>query len=146
MDFDLYDIRGYDFPTEHRHSKLWKEAVFDREGFFIPHMEAPVTERSLRVFSLLGAANVMTAPEHELDERSLRPVYDGPDARVYANERALPRASLVGAARLVEDEDAAFDAVLEPRFDPRREAIVERADRRARRTSRFGPAPPAARA
>ena len=37
MDFDLYDVRGYDFPTEHRHSKLWKEAVFDREGFFIPH-------------------------------------------------------------------------------------------------------------
>ena len=71
MDFDLYDIRGYDFPTEHRHSKLWKEAVFTREGFFIPHLEAPVTERSLRVFSLLGAANVMTAPEHELDERSL---------------------------------------------------------------------------
>jgi uncharacterized membrane protein YfhO len=31
----------------------------------------------------------------------------------------------VGAVRLVEDEDAAFDAVLEPRFDPRREAIVE---------------------
>ena len=31
----------------------------------------------------------------------------------------------MGAARLVEDEDAAFDAVLEPGFDPRREAIVE---------------------
>ncbi|MGH2837785.1 MAG: hypothetical protein ACRDJY_05480, partial [Thermoleophilaceae bacterium] len=125
MDFDLRDIRGYDFPTERRQSKLWKEAVFDREGFFIPHMEAPVTERSLRVFSLLGAANVMTAPDHELDEDTLRPVYDGPDARIYANERALPRASLVGTARVVDDEDAAFDAVLEPRFDPRREVIVE---------------------
>jgi hypothetical protein len=89
-------------------------------------MEAPVTESSLRAFSLLGAANVMTAPDHELNEKTLRPVYDGPDARIYANERALPRASLVGAARLVEDEDAAFDAVLEPRFDPRREAVVER--------------------
>ncbi len=31
----------------------------------------------------------------------------------------------MGAARLVEDEDAAFDAVLEPGFDPRREAVVE---------------------
>ena len=126
MDFDLYDVRGYDFPTERRHAKLWKEAVFDREGFFIRHMEAPVTESSLRAFSLLGAANVMTAPDHELDEPTLRQVYDGPDARVYANERALPRASLVGSARLVEDEDAAFEAVLEPGFDPRREAVVER--------------------
>jgi hypothetical protein len=125
MDFDLADVRGYDFPTERRHSKLWKEAVFDREGFFIPYIEAPVTAQSLRVFSLLAASDVMTAPEHELTEPSLRQVYDGPDANVYANERALPRASLVGATRLVEDEDAAFDAVLEPGFDPRREAIVE---------------------
>jgi hypothetical protein len=125
MDFDLYDVRGYDFPTEQRHSKLWKEAVFDREGFFIPHIEAPVTERSLRAFSLLGAASVMTAPDHELNAESLREVYDGPDARVYENERALPRVSLVGAARAVDGEGAALDAVLEPRFDPRREAIVE---------------------
>ena len=44
MDFDLSDVRGYDFPTERRHSKLWKEAVFDREGFFIPYIEAPVTD------------------------------------------------------------------------------------------------------
>jgi Bacterial membrane protein YfhO len=124
MDFDLYDVRGYDYPTERRHSRLWKEAVFDREGFFIPHIEAPLTDRSLRVFSLLAAHDLVTAPEHKLRHESLRQVYNGPDARVYENERALPRASLVGAARVVDGEDAAFDGVLDPRFDPRREALV----------------------
>jgi hypothetical protein len=44
---------------------------------------------------------------------------------VYENANALPRAWVVGEQRVVEDEDAALDAVGDPDWNPRREAIVE---------------------
>lgn len=126
MDFDLYDARGYDFPTERRHSRLWKRAVFDREGFFIPYIEAPVNARSLRAFNLLAVADVVTPPgDPPLRHPSLSVGYDGPDARAYANAAALPRVGLVAAAKVVADEDAALEAVLAPDFDGRRLAIIE---------------------
>jgi hypothetical protein len=126
MDFGLYDARGYDYPTEKRHSRLWKRAVFGEEGFFIQHIEAPVTPMSLRAFNLLGVADIIAGPEAEpLRGRGLRVAYEGDDARVYSNSRALPRASLVAHGRVVSGEDESLDAVLEPGFDPRRTAILE---------------------
>jgi hypothetical protein len=127
MDFGLYDARGYDFPTEHRYSRLWKRAVHADEPFVISHMQAPVNERSLRAFSLLSVADILASREAEpLRAPGLRLAYDGPDARVYANERALPRASLVSGARMAYGEDAALDAVLDPGFDGRRFAVIEK--------------------
>jgi hypothetical protein len=43
---------------------------------------------------------------------------------VYRNERALPRAYVVGRARYVADEPAALAAILDPAFDPRGEAVL----------------------
>ena len=127
MDFGLYDARGYDYPTEKRHSRLWKRAVFGEEGFVIQHIESPVTPQSMRAFNLLGVADIVTGPDGEpLRQPGLRVAYEGRDARIYSNERALPRAALVGHARVAADADAALDAVLEPGFDPRRTAILER--------------------
>jgi hypothetical protein len=126
MDFGLYDARGYDYPTEKRYSRLWKRGVYGVEGFVIPQIQAPVNERSLRVFSLLSVHDIVNSREVDpLDRPGLRLAYDGPDARVYANERALPRAFLVGDTEVVDGEDAALDAVLAPGFDGRRAAVVE---------------------
>ena len=54
----------------------------------------------------------------------LKATYKGPDAVIYANPEAMPRAWIVGAQRVVEGEDAQLAAITDPAFDPRREAIV----------------------
>ena len=46
-------------------------------------------------------------PFPPLDAPGLKQVYDGPDARVYRVEGALPRAFVVGAQRVVGDGEAA---------------------------------------
>ncbi len=58
--------------------------------------------------------------------QDLTPAYAGPDAVVYENPAAVPRAFVVGRARVVGSADAALDAVAAPGFDAREEAIVER--------------------
>lgn len=127
MDFDLYDARGYDYPTEERYSRLWKRGVYGREGFVIPQIQAPVNERTLRTFSLLSVTDILASRDAERPRApGLKLAYDGPDARVYANERALPRALLVSGARVAYGEDAQLDAVLDPDFDGRRFAVVEK--------------------
>jgi hypothetical protein len=126
MDFGLYDARGYDYPTEERYSRLWKRAVYGEEGFVIPQIQAPVNERSLRAFNLLSVADIVASRDADPPRApGLRLAYDGDDARVYANRRALPRAFVVGGGRWVHGEDAQLDAVLRPGFDPRREAILD---------------------
>ncbi|MBN1529720.1 MAG: YfhO family protein, partial [Thermoleophilaceae bacterium] len=49
-----------------------------------------------------------------------------PDARIYRNDAALPRAFLVDRQRPVDGEDAALVAISSPGFRPRTEAITER--------------------
>jgi hypothetical protein len=128
MDFGLYDARGYDYPTEERYSRLWKRGVYGREGFVIPQIQAPVNERTLRAFSLLSVADVVASRDAERPRGpGLKLAYDGPDARIYANRRALPRAFLVSGARIAYGEDAQLDAVLAPDFDGRRFAVVGKA-------------------
>jgi hypothetical protein len=127
MDFGLYDARGYDYPTEQRYSRLWKRAVYPEEGFVISQIQAPVNERSLRAFSLLSVADILASRDAErLRAPGLRLAYDGPDARVYANERALPRTFLVSGGRVAYGEDAALDSVLDADFDGRRFAVLEK--------------------
>jgi Bacterial membrane protein YfhO len=58
-----------------------------------------------------------------------RLVYRGPDARVYANEYALPRVFLVAEQRVVGGGEAALGAVSSLGFDGRRVAVTERAVR-----------------
>jgi hypothetical protein len=127
MDYGLYDARGYDYPTEQRYSRLWKRAVYPEEGFVISEIQAPVNARSLRAFSLLSVADVIASRDAERPRGpGLKLAYDGRDARVYSNDRALPRAFLVSGARVAYSEDAALDAVLDPGFDGRRFAVIEK--------------------
>jgi hypothetical protein len=44
---------------------------------------------------------------------------------VYRNNRALPRAFLVGRGRVVENRDRLFEAMAEPGFDPAKEVLLE---------------------
>jgi hypothetical protein len=64
-------------------------------------------------------------PFPPLEARGLVQVYDGADARVYRIEGALPRAWVVGAQRVVADDDAALEAVTRPGFDARGVTITD---------------------
>jgi Bacterial membrane protein YfhO len=126
MRYGLYDARGYDYPVERRYDTLWRRAVAPRgENFTIPTMRMRADDEALRALGLLGVTDVIQPPA-EAPVPGWEITYDGPDARLYANPHAVPRTWVVGAAQMVPDEDAALDAILEPGFDARRTAIVER--------------------
>jgi hypothetical protein len=124
MRYGLYDARGYDFPIERRYNRLWRDHVTDEEdGFAPPTLLASTREPALRVLGLLGVRSIMQPPG-EAPLEGLRTSYEGPDARLYANPHALPRAWWVGGQRIVSSEAAQLEAISEPGFAPRREAIV----------------------
>ena len=124
--YGLYDARGYDFPLERRYAKLWEEHVSAEVGIVPPTRLAPMNARSLRALSLLGVADVVVAPEDPpLRAPGLRLAYDGEDAKVYENRRALPRALVIGGQLVVAGEDEALAAVTDPGFDARAAAVVE---------------------
>jgi Bacterial membrane protein YfhO len=132
MRFGLYEARGYDLPIERRYDKLWRRYLSPEfpsltgEVFMIPLALPNLDESRLRVLSALGVADVMQGRhDPRFDIPGLKLAYTGPDARVYENSKVLPRAWVVGHQRVVDGEDAALDAVGDPGWKPRREAIVE---------------------
>ncbi len=127
MRYGLYDARGYDYPVERRYDTLWRRNVTTTGDFIEPTQRAGPTERALRSLSLLSVRDILHYPDGEpLRLPGLRLAYDGPDARVYTNELALPRAFLVSRQRTVADDERALDAISAPGFEPRREVVTER--------------------
>jgi hypothetical protein len=125
--YGLYDARGYDFPVVERYERWWRATAAPPDEFRPPTSVARSTARALRGMSLLSVADVVQDPaDPPLRLPGLRVAYDGPDARVYANERALPRVFLVDRQRTVAGADAALAATLDRRFDARRVAVTER--------------------
>ena len=120
MRYGLRDGRGYDYPTDKRYDDLWRRAVTkpDPLGFALPSTMANSNETALRAMGLLAVSRVMSDVPLPLPK-----VYDGPDARVYANPRAVPRAFVVGAETVTDDQLAAVTAA---DFDPRKTAVVSR--------------------
>jgi hypothetical protein len=118
MRYGLRDARGYDYPTDKRYDDLWRRAVTkpDPLGFALPSTTANATPTALRALGLLAVSRVMS--DRPLP---LREVYAGPDARVFANDDAVPRAFVVGAEQVTGDQ---LSAVTAPGFDPRRTAVV----------------------
>ena len=125
MRYGLYDARGYDYPIERRYDTLWQRAVAPPRGFTPPTLLVEPDDESLRVLGLLGVTDVIQPPG-EPRVPGWEVSYEGDDARLYANPHAVPRAWVVAGQRTVAGEDAALDAILDPAFDPRRTAIVER--------------------
>ena len=130
MRYGLYDARGYDFPIGRRYSRMWRSRVADSDFAYLvqPTAIATPTASALRVYSLLGVTDVvqqaMSAPLKK--KPGLRLAYDGPDARIYSNERALPRVFLATGQRVVRGDEAALRAVTAPGFEGRRTVVTER--------------------
>ncbi len=127
MNYDLYDARGYDFPIEGRYHAFWKRYVAANAAFRPITTLAASHEPARRALSMVGVTNLVQDPADPLLRApDLRVAYSGPDARVYENTGALPRAWVVGRQRLAASPELALHAVGDPDFDPRRTAVVER--------------------
>jgi hypothetical protein len=123
--WSLYDIRSYDQPVERRYDRLWRRAILEGGPTDNPTSNARLTARALPAFSLLSVTDIAQDPaEPRVREPALALAYDRRDLRVYANARALPRVGVVDAQRVVPEEEAQLDAVLDRGFDGRRTVIT----------------------
>ena len=157
MRFGLFDARNYDFPIVARYDRLWRELVFPlpyQPG--APQWVLTLNPLSMRVLGMLGVSSVLVPPDLEryaaqlrvpvgelgLDSPGMRLAYDGPDGRIYRNTRALPRAFVVHAQRVVSGERESLRTVGDPAGpDLARVAVTERALPGLTRAG-AGPAPP----
>jgi hypothetical protein len=126
MRYGVYDARGYDYPVELRYADLWKRVITPSANCnyaFCPE-SAATTPQALRALGILGVHHLLQQPR---DRRlpGFRLLYEGRDARVYANPAALPRAFVVDRQRVVAGRDAAREAIVDPAFRPRAAAVTE---------------------
>jgi len=136
LTYGLRDVRGYDPPAPSvRYYRLWRLAEAEQLDWTPFEIES-LSPVAMQVASVLGARYVIAPPGTDLPTtdgaRSLLPfmhtVYDGRDARVFENARALPRGMVAPRVQVVADEAAARTLLADPSFDPRGTAVVERAD------------------
>jgi hypothetical protein len=145
FEFGVYEARGYDLPILQRYDRLWRKSVTPELSHVTgglantPLDLREVTPAALRTLRFLGVTHILRAkslratppaqgltPYPPLTTPGLEQVYDGPDARVYRVEDALPRAFVVGAQRVVEDDETERKTVTSPDFDARRVALTEK--------------------
>lgn len=99
-------------------------------------LPAPVSPEQVVVRSLLPAGTLVLRAATLIDERTgthaaltvpadgaWRRVHSG-DVKVYQEQAALPRAYIVGQARVVADEPAALAALADPGFDAAAEVVL----------------------
>ncbi len=137
LTYGLRDVRGYDPPAPSvRYFRLWRLAEAEQLDWTPFEIES-LSPTAIQVASVLGARYVIGPPGVEPatageGRRSQLPymhvVYDGRDARVFENARALPRGLVAPRVRVVADEAAARTLLAEPSFDPRGAVLVEQAD------------------
>ncbi|HUW08557.1 MAG TPA: hypothetical protein VM537_02465, partial [Anaerolineae bacterium] len=82
--------------------------------------------RSSPLYDFLNVRYVIARKDVELDWGKFERVFDGdPSLGVFRNANALPRAFLVHQALAVPDQEAAWDAVHGPGFDPTTTVVLE---------------------
>ena len=126
MRYGLYDARGYDFPFEERYAELWRRVIAkspDCNYAFCPE-SAGRSPRALQALGLLGVTDLLQN-RRDPPLRGLEVAYEGPDARVYRNPSALPRAFLVDRQVVAPSAEAARDTVADASFPVRDVAVTE---------------------
>ena len=126
MRYRLYDSRGYAQPIEERYFLTWKRAISPNRDcyYFFCTLLADSTPRALRALGVLGVTDLL---QNRRDDPlpGLATSYDGPDARIYRNPYAVPRAFLVDRQVVVRDGDAALARVTSDGFPAREVAVTE---------------------
>jgi len=129
--FGLDDVRGYDppYPTR-RYLALWRTAAPEQDAH-LPLLVSAPTPAAVRMTGALGARFLITEPEESPPEdpdpavRSLKLVYSGPDAAIYRNPHAAPRAFVPRTIVPVADARQTRAALVDRGFDASRVAVVE---------------------
>jgi hypothetical protein len=131
--FRLYEARGYDLPIMRRYDKFWRSQVSPEstsvaKGLLdTPLALRTLTPGGLRALRLLGVSELQQKPtDPRLKVDGVRLTYQGPDARLYRVEGALPRAFVVGGQHVVGSDSEALATVTSPLFDPRGAAVTEK--------------------
>jgi hypothetical protein len=130
MNYGLFDARSYDLPMERRYYDLWTSAI-EREfapGLELRHIAVPaLTTRSLAALDLLSVSDILVAPGGPVPLLpGLHLVYSGPDADVYGNDDALPRAFVAPSQLVVRSERDQLRAVERPGFPGRSVVVTDR--------------------
>jgi hypothetical protein len=127
LSYRLYDARGYDLPVEKRYVQLWRAGVPVPEQCNYAFCPGSVSSRpaALRVLGLFGVRHLLQNRRDAL-LRGLPVAYDGPDARVYENPHALPRAFVVDRQAVVSSDRAAIATLSSAGFAARSVAVTDR--------------------
>jgi hypothetical protein len=124
MRYRVHDVRGYVIPTEERYLNLWRRAIAPGCYYLFCTQGAPATPRALQALGLLGVSSLLQHPQDPPLE-GVQPAYAGPDARIYPNPAALPRAFVVDRQEVVAGGDAALERVTTAGFPARDVAVTE---------------------
>jgi len=127
--YRLEDVRGYDPPQPTRRMlALWR-LLSPAQATWTALEITDVGSEGLQVLSTLGARYLMFPADTELPttfHHRLRTVYAGADARIVENMTAAPRALVPATVLATDGEVATNQAIIEPVFDARTTAAVER--------------------
>ncbi len=107
----IFDVWGVDNPLLLRdYNRYWEN----------------MGSRSSALYDFLNAKYVIGHKNVELDWNKFSLAYDGdPAVNVYRNYQVLPRFYVVHSARPAADQEAAFDLIHRPKFDPATTVVVE---------------------
>ena len=132
LTYGFDDVRGYDPPQPtRRFLRVWQLANPEQSPWK-PFWLEDWTREALQVVSVLGAGYIVAPPEarslyvYAPALRTARRVYEGPDAVIFRNPNAVPRAMLGSSVALPRGEVDTINALNDSRFDPRTTVVVER--------------------
>jgi hypothetical protein len=122
--YGLQNIGGYELPQ----SKRWADFshyVMGHRGLTreLILTTPPPTRSALAAQRMMNVRYYITAPEAPPLDRPLEVAYRGPDAVVYRDPGALPRAYVVSNVRRT-GYDEALSTLVRGGLDPRRDALV----------------------
>jgi hypothetical protein len=122
--YRLYDVMGGYNPL----------LLNDTERYW-----ATLGSRSTPIYDLLNAKYIIGHKDVPLDWDKWVLAFDGdPQVNVYRNINVMPRAFLVGQARLFAEREALFSAMHGPEFDPSRDVYLEQSSGRPEEAKETG--------
>ncbi len=86
-----------------------------------------IPNRSSHLYDMLNVRYLLAPPDVDLDRDKFVRVFDQDSTiHVFENNRAMPRAWLVGEEIVVDSRDGVLAAIKTEGFDPRRQVVLER--------------------
>jgi hypothetical protein len=121
MLYGLSEVTGYDGMTPRLVEQIISPA--GAGGLLASGSVNATVDWGSPLFDLLGVRRLIVPGDVDRLAPHFTMEYDGPDARVFVNPRAMPRAFVVGGARCV-DEEQGLETMLAGRVDFRREVLL----------------------